>query len=281
MKNTFFNARLLIFIAFSVGFMTQIAIFAQTASTVDTTRYNVYAYMKVAPNMESDYLKMEKAYKKLHAASKTAGNLNDWSLQKVLSPEGTNCEYNYVARNGLIGSKQLANFYEGVFNANWQSLLTKEEIELVRRTDEIRSMVKVEVWSQVDGVFAEDWAKGTIVVWNYFSSPPTKTRAEHFKMEQDIWKPVHAARVKDRKMKGWGLLELELPFGAEMPYNTATIDLYSNMKEFLTPWFDTYFAKVHPGKDVSKLIQQGNAVTTLDKGELRMIIDRLDWKDKI
>ncbi|MEO6037505.1 MAG: hypothetical protein ABIQ93_03760, partial [Saprospiraceae bacterium] len=44
--------------------------FAQTAVTSDTTLYNVNVYIKVAPGMVSDYLKMEKAFKKIHAAKK-------------------------------------------------------------------------------------------------------------------------------------------------------------------------------------------------------------------
>jgi len=248
------------------------------AQSADTTLYIVYAYMKVAPDKEAEYLKMEQAYKKLHAASQKAGNLYDWGLARIVSPYGANCEYNYVASNVLRGTAQLARYYEGSFDSNWQSLLTKEEIDLVKRTDQIRTLVKEEVWSKADGVFSDDWQKGKIVVFNYFSSPSGKTRADHEKVEQDIWKPVHAARVKDGKMKAWILFDMEFPFGAEMPYNMATADVYTDMKEYLAPWFEAYFKKVHPGKDSNQLVQQTLAATTLQKGEVRMMLDRLSWK---
>jgi hypothetical protein len=251
---------------------------AQTTAPAPPPYYNVYAYMKVAPGMENDYLKLEKAWKKIHAASKAAGTLESWSLSQVLAPAGASAEYNYVARNGLEGDVQLANFFEGSFAPNWKSLLTKEEIALVDRTDEIRTMVKMEVWSEIDKTMAPDMGKSKIVVVNYFSSPEGKTRADHIKMEQEIWKPVHAARVKDGTMKGWLLYGLELPFGESMPYNMMSVDVYTDMKQYLAPWFDEYFKKVHPGKNVDELMKQTSAVEILTKGELRMVIDRLDWK---
>ncbi len=275
MKNTLFS----LLLALLVGHAT--TAFAQTATVSDTTYYSVYSYIKVAPAMRDDYLKLEKAFKKIHAAKKKAGEMENWSLAAVMSPSGANCAYNYVARNGLRGNKQLAYYYEGNYMPkNWQSLLTPAEVALVNRTDEIRTIVKTEVWSAAGAeIFADGWEKTTkIAVWNYFSSPAGKTRADHIKMENDIWKPIHAARVKDGTMMGWVLLGLELPFGANQPYNMATIDLYTDMSQYLAPWFEPYFKKIHPGQEIPELMKQTNAATTLVKGEVRMIIDRLDWK---
>ncbi len=249
--------------------------FSQT-NAQNQTRYTLYAYMKVAPDMEDEYLKMEKAYKKIHAAAKKAGKLETWSLARVVMPAGAHTEYNYVARNVLVGGEQLANYMEGGYDPNWMSGLSKEEIDLVNRTDKIRTMVKAELWSQVDGVFAPDMSDTKLAVYNYFSSPEGKTRADHTKMEQDIWKPVHAARVHDGKMKGWALLEMNLPFGTSMPYNMITVDLYTGMKQYLAPWFDEYFKIIHPGKNLDNLMTQTQAAATLTKGELHWIIDRLE-----
>ena len=230
--------------------------------------------------MESDYLKMEKAYKKLRIAKKAEGTMDNWSLMYVMSPSGSSNEYDYIARNGLKGEAQLAHYYEGNYMPkNWMSLLTPEEVSLVNRTDEIRTIVKTEIWSTVDQSMSDDWSKAKILVYNYFTSPEGKSIADHVKAEKTIWKPIHEARIKDNKMEGWVLAQLEFPFGASMPYNTATIDIYNDMGQMLAPWFEDYFKKVHPGKDADKLVQETTAVTTLTKGELRWVVDRLDWKD--
>ncbi len=166
----------------------------------DTTYYSVFDYIKVAPNMQGDYIKLEKAWKKIHIAKVKAGKLDDWSLTAVMSPSGANCEYNYVTRNSYRGSAHLAGYFESTFFPdNWQALLTPEELALVNRTNEIRTIVKEEVWSGVDNVGGST-KKATIAVWNYFSSPAGKTHADHFKMERDIWEPVHTARVNDGTM---------------------------------------------------------------------------------
>lgn len=253
-----------------------VSITAQTA-TPEPTRYHVLSYIKVAPGKHAEYLKLEQAWKKIHAAKKKAGRMEGWALLDVLSPSGASCEYNYVTRNTFQGNDQLADFFEGAYMPdNWQSLLTKEEIDLVNRTDEIRTLVKNEVWSAVDGTMAPDLSDAKISVFNYFDFPEGKTSADHIKMEQDIWKPIHDARVKDGTMKGWVLLQMQFPFGASMPYQDATVDLYKDMKQLMAPWFDSYFAKVHPGKNVADLLKATGEAARLVKGELRLRIDVLD-----
>lgn len=250
---------------------------AQTPTTTPTG-YTVYDYIKVAPNMRADYLKLEKAFKKIHLAKQKAGKLDGWSLSEVVSPVGASCEYNFVTRNVFKDDAQLANLYEGTYLPDkWQSLLTAEELSLVNRVSDIRTIVKEEVYTGVDQVLASDISKAKFVVVNYFGSPAGKTRADHYKIEKDIWKPVHAARVKDGKMKGWVVMDLNTPFGSNMPYNSIAIDVYTDMKEYLAPWFDDYFKKVHPTKDVNELMKQTTENTNLVKGELRIVLDRLEW----
>ncbi len=250
---------------------------AQTPATAPTG-YIVYDYIKVAPNMRADYLKLEKAFKKIHIAKKKAGKLDGWSFSQVVSPMGASCEYNYVTRNTFKDDAQLANLYEGTYMPdNWQSLLTAEELSLVNRVNDIRTIVKEEVYTEIESVFAENSSKAKFVVVNFIGSPAGKSRADHYKIEKDIWKPVHAARVKDGKMKGWVVMDLNTPFGSAMPYNSLAIDVYTDMKEYLAVWFDEYFKKVHPTKDVNDLMKQTRENTNLVKGELRMVLDRLEW----
>jgi hypothetical protein len=271
MKKSFFRIGSLLLAA--MMYLT----FSASAQTPKPTEYVVYSYMKVAPGKGEEYLKLEKAWKKIHAASKKAGKLDDWGLSRVVSPSGAAVEYNYVARNAFVGADQLAAFLEGSYMpANWESLLTSEEVDLVNRTGEIRILVKNEVWSVVDKVMAEKLSDNLVSVFNYFKVPAGKTQEDHNKIEADIWKPVHAARVKDGAMEGWVLLQMEMPFGSSMPYVLATADIYKDMKSYLAPWFEAYFKKVHPTKKMADLMQQTEAVSDLVKGEVRIRIDHLD-----
>lgn len=250
-----------------------------SAQTTEPTRYTVFGYHKVHPGMREDFLKLAKAWKKIVAYKKKNGMQDDWSLSSIISPAGASAEFDYVTRHVFVGDAQLAAHLEKPFlPENWQSLLTLDEIKLVLRANEIRTYVKGEVWSIIDQTMADDIDKSTIAVFNYFKQPEGKTRADHTKMEQDIWKPIHAARVKDGTMKGWILMGLNMPFGSSQPYDMATIDVYTDMKQMLAPWFDAYFKKVHPGKNMDQLMKQTEDTTNLVKGEVRMIIDRLSWQ---
>ncbi len=256
---------------------------AQTTAASDTTRYAHYAYMKVKPGMYDDYLKLEKAWKKIHLANKKAGKLHDWSLAEMVSPSGANAEYDFVCRNTYRGVAALAASYDSDYMAeNWKSLLTAEEIALVNRTGEIRTMVKTEVWSVEQGsvLWAADAdAKAKIFVFNYFSLPEGKSQDDHTKMEIDLWKPVHAARMKDGHLKGWLVLNLEMPryYGKTVPYQCATVDAYTDLTQLLAPSGSGYVAKVHPTKTQEAIWKQTEDTATLEKADVRMMIDRLGW----
>ncbi|MFN0213962.1 MAG: hypothetical protein ACKVT2_06870 [Saprospiraceae bacterium] len=71
---------------------------------------------------------------------------------------------------------------------------------------------------------------------------------------------------------------MEMPFGSNQPYDLATVDVYADMKAYLAPWTDAYFKKVHPGKDADAMMKQTREASSLVKGDVRIIIDRLGWE---
>ena len=130
------------------------------------TSYHVVDYMKVKPGMHDEYIACEKAWKKIHEAKKAAGMLDDWALVSVLSPSGANVEYDFITRNQFDGEDKLAAYFEGPFMPeNWQANLTKEELDLIDRTNEFRTLVKTEVWRTADAVFAEDMTNSNVHVF--------------------------------------------------------------------------------------------------------------------
>ena len=257
---------------------------AQTTGTQsDTTRYAYYAYMKVKPGMYADYLKLEKAWKKIHLANQKAGKLRDWSLTEMISPSGASAEYDFVCRNTYRGAAALAASLEGSYLPdNWKSLLTAEEVALVNRTGEIRTMVKTEIWAVEQGsvLWAADAdANAKVFVFNYFKLADGKSQSDHTKTEMDIWKPVHAARMKDGHMKGWLVLNLVMPrsYGKTAPYQCATVDAYADLTQLLAPGGGNYWAKVHPGKTWDEIWKQTQDAATIQKVDVRRMVDRLSW----
>lgn len=238
------------------------------------TIYYSMDYMQVEPGNHKDYLACEKAWKKIHQHQKDAGIIEGWAIEMVLSPGGTDADYNYITRQRFKGEKQLSAYLAQPYMPdNWESLLTADEVALVKRTSELRTWVKNEVWSSVERVLADDIEDAKVVVFNYFGIPEGKRRSEHFKMERDIWMPIHTARVKDGQMKGWVMLNRELPMGSMYDYGVATVDIFKDMDQFWAPFPEDYFEKIHAGKDMDDLWEQTLAVSNRLSAELRLALD--------
>ncbi|MEZ4772907.1 MAG: hypothetical protein R3D00_06980 [Bacteroidia bacterium] len=245
-----------------------------SAQNTSPTVFHVVNYMKATPGMEEDYIKVEKLWKRIHEAKKKAGMIDSWEFFRVVSPAGANSEFNFITRNTYVGEEKLADFYEKSFYPdNVESLFNAEEMALINRTGELRTIVKEEVWAVTDAIFAKEMSDATVTVLNYFDFPEGKTSADHVKVETDIWKPVHQARINDGKLKGWVLMQQWFPFGADMPYQDATVDLYKDMRQYFKPFFQEYMAKVHPGKNVNDLMKATTAAATLKKGIVMMRLE--------
>ncbi len=241
------------------------------------TYYHVLEYMKVEADGHEDYMKLEAVWKKIHAANVKAGKYVGWELSEVIFPTVNSSEYNYVTRTVFHGAKQLGESMENwSMPENLNTLLSGGEFEMVNNTDKYRTMVKREVWTIVDMVTsaqAEEELK--IVVFNFFKSPEGKSRDDHFRVEENIWKPLHQSRIDAGEMQAWGLVNMELPWGSDYPYDSGSIDGFRSVEEFLASGetMFSHFEKVHPGKDADKLMNETDANSNLIRSEIRKILD--------
>ncbi len=265
-----------------LGFFALLFFFAFTANPIiaqeNEPTYFVVDYMKVKAGMESDYVKLEQLWKKIHTARIEAGQLDSWILQEILSPYGTHTEYNYITVNRYIGNAKLAGHFDGPMVENIEEILTPEELKLVEKTNKIRKHVKAEVWQFRNGAFDEDWTKAKIFVYNYFKFKPGKVGPDHGKVENDIWKPLHQARIKNGDLEGWGLYSVEMPSGSLMPYNSGSLDLYSDMEQYLSGDSKNYWEEVHPGKDPQAMIKKTQETVDLLLTEVRRTIEMIGFE---
>ena len=268
-------------IAVAIALMSFSPLMLLAQDNTPKINFNSMDYMKVTPGMGADYVQLEAVWKKIHLANIKEGKYDFWELTSVMYPSGTSREYDYVTRIQCAGEKQYAAFLEGeFFPKNWTSLLTPDEIDLVMRTGEIRKLVKSEVYVAEEYITAENMGHPKIHVFNYFDFPKGKNRSDHFKVEKEIWKPVHQARINDGKLKGWVLARKLMPFGASMPYHDATVDLYESMEHYLNTEMMKYFEKVHTKKDTDNLLARTNANSILVKGDVRVLVDNTAMKEE-
>lgn len=261
LKKLFFTLFLCIF---------TIIIFAQNNST----RYYAMDYMKVESSNVKDYLACEKAWKKIHMAKKESGAIEGWGLEQIISPMGSSTEYNFVTRQVFKDRNQLAEYQsKKYFPENWKSLLTAEEIELVNRTGELRTHVKNEVWSSEEREVAADMSDADYAVINYFKMPDNVGRADHLKVEREFWKPFHQHNIKEGKMKGWVLLNRELPMGSDYEYDLVTVDVYKDLHQFWAPFDEANFSRLNNGKSSEEIFEKTRAVGIRRSAEIRKSLD--------
>ncbi len=254
---------------------TQVTLKAQD----DGPYFVVFDYMKVAPGMSEDYLKLENAWKKIHQTRIDAGSLDGWSLHQVVMPSGAQGEYNYVTVNGYAGRKQLAGHFsaDGPMPDDLSKILSPEELALVNLTSTIRDMIKTEVWQVRDMAEESSGANAMVSVFNYFKLKPGVLGREHGKMEAEVWKPVHEAKIKNGEMAGWAMASLFMPYGSEVPYSNATVDWYTDMEQMIMPASDGLFEKVHPGKNADDMYAKTRELADLLRAEVRYRIDRIGF----
>lgn len=251
-------------------------LFILSYQTMNAQNYQSFDYMKVEAGNHQDYLKLEKAWKKIHEHNIKRGKISSWEFSKVMSPSGASTEYNYVTRISLKKGEQFESYMETFpMPEDLSTILNPEEIKLLNRTGELRTYVKNEIYSTIDMVLPEGYKDAKIHVFNYFDHPPGKYRSDHVAVEKDIWKPVHEARTKDDKLAGWVLAGMMFPFGANQPYHEITLDMYTDMGQYMADnSFESYFKKIHIGKDTNELMKQTSDSSILVKGEVRMVLDK-------
>jgi len=245
--------------------------------TNTAVRYNVHDFFYVAPGDHADYQAVEKVWKKLHLANIEAGKYLFWELAEIAI--ASNTDYNYVTRIVVEGEDQLAALLSGkAFEDNATSVLSETEKATLGLTGDSRTWVKREVYTVSSILPAADFDEVKVAVHNHFDYPKGSNHRTHVQVENDIWKPVHAARIKAGAMLGWVLADKTLPWGASEPYHDVTVDLYKDLASYLRQASPMdQFNKVHAGKDMDALMEQTSAAATLMSSEVRLILDTSRW----
>ncbi len=228
-------------------------------------------YMKVEPSNIDNYLELESLWKKMHQARVESGELLYWGLHQVVSPTGTDAEYNFTTVNLYEGQEALAAHYEGSIPESMTKLYTEDEMKIMQRTNEIRDLVKEEVY--VRTLRVTDGKPGAnIIVTNYMELLGDATPADHTEMEK-VWEKIHQARIDDGNMKAWSSWDMVLPMNTDIRHQSITVDFYEDMSQWMAPFYEKYFAQVYPDMDLAKFASEMEAVFSRYRVDIQMRID--------
>lgn len=249
------------------------------AQQEDPPVYFSVAYMKVKPENVADYKKLEAVWKKMHEMRVKDGKLSNWFFYEILSPFGSSTEYNFIAMNQYVGREMYADSYESGSMMSFFDKLTPEEQELVKRTGELREMVKEEIYRARDFTGNGSNKPSKICVVNYMKLKEGYRGRDLGKMENTYWKPLHEHRIKESQMAGWGMYSKELPYGTASEYSVTTVDFFDSISQMLAlpdNNFLAQFKKVHPDKKIEDMMEETGKVRSLVKAEVWRLIDYTD-----
>jgi hypothetical protein len=229
--------------------------------------------VKVKPGMYDQYAECEKAWKTIHKERVRLGKINSWALYWVDFPSGTNSEYDAVLITEVKGWNGIEDATTG-----WDEIMkviTPQMQPIIDKTESLRDIVRREVWQTGNTVYNEDvtgYAK--YQVCNYMLVPQDGWDA-YWSMETELVKPVHQLAVHSGKRLGWGLYTLTLPYGADQPYQAATVDFYDKWSDINSDTQDEW-AKAHPNLDMDYAGRRINQTRKLVRQEIRVLVDSVE-----
>ncbi len=235
--------------------------------------YVIVEYMKVKPGMEDQYIECEKVWKTVHQARKKAGTITGWELERVMYPSGTDTEYDYLVVTHFKN-------WKAIEAATWSSLsahidaLPADKKAIANKAEEYRDLVKREIWTALDMVFAPGTTRPKYAVEN-FMKIPIGGWTNWVEMESRFVKPVHEKSIAMGFRSGWLMAPLVMPRGDGYPYQGSTVDFYNSWED-MNKSDQAAWDAVYPGMSDSHSSGRIVGARTLVLTEVRELVDFIE-----
>ena len=235
----------------------------------ENTRPPVYigcVFIKLQPQKFATYDSLIRTYtKKVFDDEIKNGNYMSWQMYEVLSPSGTQSEYDIV---GVVVTTKMDMLLDPpgtdreMFKKSFPKMTDAKIAEAFKAFSSSRSIVKREIYTQVsstndDGPPTKTPAKYLQVD---FMTPQEGKRADYVKMESETFKAVHKERIKLGALTGWTLLEKILPGDSQDPAPFVTVNFYDNLNGMMDGKYDQAIKAAHPNLSADKLFNDVNVV---------------------
>ena len=232
-------------------------------------------YMKIEPGMETEYLKTEATWKKVHQRRKTEGKIVDWVLYRRLFPSGSNMAYSYMTITVFKSGKEL----EEATNMTWDYIvkgMSAEDLAIGNNTEKTRSLVSRSLDQQIERV--QPGTTGRFVKLTQIKV--VAGQGAELKKHEKMMEAVFIEAVKMGKIGGWRFGAHIYPNdpntgGFYRAINTNTLEEMVNNES--NGYLEMAFKKVYPTKDYAatmKMIRE-----TISSYPLEEIWERVDKID--
>lgn len=230
-------------------------------------------YMKVPPGQVGEYLSIEREiWKPLHQERASDGAILGWYLYGVRYPMGTSHDYQYV-------TVTLYDNLDDVENPQFGTYMERAHPNMdvsvaFERTTDARDLVRSELWFQHDEVAPETPPSepAPFIEVDYMKVPPG-SGSDYVSLEQDIFKPVHQARVDAETIVSWSLWQMMLPGGTSQRHNYGTVNAFQSISDIPGSYPEGVWEEVHPDRSLDEIFQQMTDTRDLVQMELWELVD--------
>lgn len=239
--------------------------------------YVIVEYMKVKPGMSEKYLACEKAWKLIHQNRVKEGYITGWEFEEVMFPSGTGSEYDYLTITHLKNWKAINDLNGTWTDQIWANLtrnLTAEQKDVANKAGDYRDIVKREIWTAGDMVFAPGVTKALYRVENFMKIPAGGWE-DWVEMESKFVKPVHVKSISMGTRAGWLMGFMILPRGDGYPYQGSTVDYYNTWEDMAKDEGKAWQA-VYPGMSEDRIGKKIEATRSIYKTEVRRLVDSVE-----
>jgi hypothetical protein len=263
---TFISLYLLAALAFAWAPAAQ----AQQAENESATIYSQLDYMQVPPEQVGEYLSIEREiWKPMHQERANEGAIIGWQLYVVRYPGGTGHDYQYVT----------VTLYDSLTNAENPEYATYAQRVhsgvdanvAAQRTYDSRELVRSELWVQHDQAASETPSEPAPILQVDYMKVPSGGASNYLSHEQDVWKPIHQARIDAGLMRGWSVWQMVFPGGTGQRHNYGTANAYESISAIPNSFPEGIIEEVHPDKTPDEIFQEG--IRELVHSELWELVD--------
>jgi hypothetical protein len=97
---------------------------------------------------------------------------------------------------------------------------------------------------------------------------------EYMRLEQEVWKPFHQQRVKNKEMLAWQLYDVSFTADMHREYDYVTANAYDNLTATEGTGMLAAFQRLHPGKAGTSLLTQTGAARQIVRSEIWQLVDQ-------
>jgi hypothetical protein len=235
------------------------------------TVYVSYSYMKTAPAKFDAYDSLLKIYsKKIVENEIKGGNLLQWSGYEVLSPTGSQTDYNVVV---VAVSDKLEMLLDPpgtnkeMLLKNFPNLSQAQRDKVAKQFGEARTLVKKEIYA-VMTTTGENDGPPTATPAKYiavdYMTPVAGKEGEYATMEIETFKPIHKERIKMGASLGWVMLRKVLPADSKDDAPFVTVNMYNDFSGMMNGKYEEAMKVVYPNQDATKVFDK---INTVKKGQ--------------